>query len=255
MDKTKRDKRDRERILSSIVIDRDALAASDDSPCWTSSKKPGSGGYVRVQFGGRLRYQHVVVYELLRDQVPEGMTLDHKCHDPEVCRLGRKCPHRACCNPAHLAPETGRVNTLRGNSPHALNARKDCCPACSSEFTELPGGSRRCDACARTRASAWYEENHERGLQARREYRAAHLDDIREYDRSRARNGTEERKQYHQDYYQANKERVRAQQKASHRTEAMDIRDWARAQGIDVPGTGRLSPKLKAAYREAKGGG
>lgn len=39
---------------------------------------------------------------------------DHLCHDPEVCKLGDKCPHRSCCNWRHLEPVTNRENVLRG---------------------------------------------------------------------------------------------------------------------------------------------
>lgn len=31
-----------------------------------------------------------------------GIVVDHRCHDPRTCPGGPSCPHRKCCNPAHL---------------------------------------------------------------------------------------------------------------------------------------------------------
>lgn len=44
---------------------------------------------------------HVVVYEALVGQVPDGLELDHLCEVPP------------CVNPAHLEPVTHQENTLR----------------------------------------------------------------------------------------------------------------------------------------------
>lgn len=32
----------------------------------------------------------------------DGRVLDHRCHDPKTCTGGPTCPHRRCCNSAHL---------------------------------------------------------------------------------------------------------------------------------------------------------
>jgi len=58
---------------------------------------------------------HRIAYEFALGPIPDGLTLDHLCRNT------------ICCNPAHLEPVTLRVNTLRGTSPIADNARKTHC--------------------------------------------------------------------------------------------------------------------------------
>lgn len=113
-------------------------------------QKPRNGGPVLA---------HRALYELMVGPIPAGHDLDHLCHtaDP-TCLRDRDCPHRACCNPAHLEPVTERENTLRGSSPIALNAAKTHCHN-GHEFTpentyvvrtaarRLPG--RGCRECRR----------------------------------------------------------------------------------------------------------
>lgn len=57
---------------------------------------------------------HVYAYTLANGPVPDGLVLDHLCHDPRVCNLGNNCPHRRCCNAAHLEAVTSQENILRG---------------------------------------------------------------------------------------------------------------------------------------------
>lgn len=45
---------------------------------------------------------HRVTYELLVGPIPDGLVIDHLCRN------------RACVNPSHMEPVTGRVNTQRG---------------------------------------------------------------------------------------------------------------------------------------------
>lgn len=87
----------------------------------------------------------------------------------------------------------------------------------------------------------------------RRDYRQRNTEALREYDRNRPRNGTAEQKDYQRSYYLANRDRIRAHQKASRRSEATEIRDWARSRGIPVKYSGRLSPALRRAFHEEVG--
>lgn len=73
---------------------------------------------------------HRVIYELLVGPIPEGLELDHLCHNADLTCPGRACPHRGCVNPAHLEPTTGAINRRRGRG----NAAKTHCPS-GHEYT------------------------------------------------------------------------------------------------------------------------
>jgi len=97
---------------------------------------------------------HRVMYEAAFGQIPSGLTVDHLCHDPELCREvpATACPHRACCNPAHLQAVTARANVLRGGSFAAANAavKTDCPsghPYDSHNTYVAPDGPRQCRTC------------------------------------------------------------------------------------------------------------
>lgn len=58
---------------------------------------------------------HRIAYELFKGDVPLDMSLDHLCKQ------------RNCINPDHLEIVTAVENVMRGDSPHAVNARKELC--------------------------------------------------------------------------------------------------------------------------------
>ncbi|MFD4805226.1 HNH endonuclease [Streptomyces anulatus] len=98
---------------------------------------------------------HRLVYETFVGPIPEGLTIDHLCHRAEDCKGGFGCPHRRCCNPSHLAPEESVANTMRGNSPAAINARKTHCQN-GHEFNAINtqvsrAGKRSCRPCRAAR--------------------------------------------------------------------------------------------------------
>ena len=70
---------------------------------------------------GNFRYNHTnyiaynFLYRVLKGELPPGLVLDHLCRNP------------TCVNPKHLEPVTLVENVMRGNSPHAINARKKYC--------------------------------------------------------------------------------------------------------------------------------
>lgn len=83
---------------------------------------------------------HRIVYILVRGPIPDGATIDHLCRNT------------VCCNPYHLEPTTQRVNTLRGESPWAANARKTECSKghpLDGDNLRMEGSRRRCKQCAR----------------------------------------------------------------------------------------------------------
>jgi hypothetical protein len=79
--------------------------------CWHWPGRLDRGGYGRI---GRL-LAHRVVYEKLRDPIPDGLTIDH------LCRV------RSCVNPYHMEPVSAAVNTARGQGPAGLNVHKTHC--------------------------------------------------------------------------------------------------------------------------------
>jgi hypothetical protein len=96
-------------------------------PCWPWTGKAESRGHGQIMLNYRHHATHRVAYELLVGPIPEGLTLDHLCHNGSGCPGGDTCPHRRCCNPAHLEPVTMQENMRRGEGPPAINARKTHC--------------------------------------------------------------------------------------------------------------------------------
>lgn len=87
---------------------------------------------------------HVFAYERAHGPVPDGLQIDHLCRTT------------LCVNPDHLEAVTPTENMRRGNSPHAINARKTHCKR-GHELTEAncyTGPRRACRHCAREAARA-----------------------------------------------------------------------------------------------------
>jgi len=94
-----------------------------------------------------LRVAHVVVWQMWRGPVPDGLELDHLCRN------------RRCVNPVHLEPVTPIVNMRRGVSPFALNARKTHCKrghefTAESTYLTPDGRGRQCRVCCKEKMRA-----------------------------------------------------------------------------------------------------
>lgn len=115
--------------------------------------------YPQVHDGsGQPRAAHIVMYEFLIGSVPEGKELDHICHDPDICTSWADCLHRRCVWPPHLKPVTHAENSLRSNSPPAVNARKTECSRghpynTENTYVHPTTGYRSCRVCRRLRRS------------------------------------------------------------------------------------------------------
>ena len=72
---------------------------------WTGAKDPNGYGRFAIVHGVA-RLAHRVSFEIANGEMPEGMVLDHKCHNP------------ACVNPDHLRLCTQKENcqNLKWNS-------------------------------------------------------------------------------------------------------------------------------------------
>jgi hypothetical protein len=118
------------------------LVPDPDTGCllWTGCK---GYGYGQVKIRQRHLLVHRVAWELARGPIPEGLEIDH------LCRV------RHCANVDHMELVTHKENTLRGNNPAAINARKMHCDR-GHEFTpdntylqrrKRGGFQRQCRTC------------------------------------------------------------------------------------------------------------
>lgn len=123
--------------------------------CWPWKASKWANGYGQFAVEPLVRHQgaHIYAYETVHGKVPEGLVIDHECHnrDPK-CRLDKQCPHRACCNPAHLSVKTRRQNVVDGKTIIRDNVLKTHCKW-GHEFTPANtgrnNGARVCRACRR----------------------------------------------------------------------------------------------------------
>ena len=122
--------------------------------CWLWTAYTNIGGYGQLYQGPQspIAVAHRFAYELLRGNIPEGLTLDH------LCRV------RNCVNPDHLEPVTLAENTLRGIGPTATNARKEQCKRGHplSAYNSQPNQHlRRCRECAKLHRVAYSTKRRE----------------------------------------------------------------------------------------------
>ncbi len=118
---------------------------ADKIDCWEFLGRRHTRGYRDLLIGGKKYYAHRVSYQLFVGDLKENLEIDHLCRN------------RVCVNPYHLEQVTSKVNTLRGNSIEAKNARKTHCKrghefSRENTFTQRNQRGRRCRTCAR---GAW----------------------------------------------------------------------------------------------------
>lgn len=127
--------------------------------CWPWGGSTSARGYGTVTIGGQGLRVHRLAWVLTNGPLPAGREVDHRCHDSS-CRLGDNCPHRRCCNPAHLKAVTHPENMAAGRSSvsAAVKVRqrsKTHCPhghPYTPENTYVSSrGHRFCRACDRER--------------------------------------------------------------------------------------------------------
>lgn len=118
---------------------------------WIWTGRTDRDGYGRIGSEG----VHRVVYRLLVGEIPPGHVIDHV--------RARGCTSRACVSPWCLETVPPVVNTMRGDSPMALNARKAECDH-GHEYDLLntywrPNGHRDCRKCT-ARRQREYKQRH-----------------------------------------------------------------------------------------------
>lgn len=105
----------RARKLSSVV-DIIEQRVVKHAGCWLWVGAKSGEGYGVIRWEGVAQPAHRWMYERLVGPIPDGLDLDHQCHNDDLsCSGGSTCPHRPCVNPAHLLPSTRAENLSRGN--------------------------------------------------------------------------------------------------------------------------------------------
>lgn len=141
--------------------------------CWEHELKLNRHGYRRVSVAGKCKALHRVIYEHFRGPIPEGLEPDHLCRN------------RGCCNPDHIQPVPGKVNTLRSSSGPSKNAAKTHClrghPLNGANLYVPANGSRQCRECMRERNRRYREqEDPIARLKAQQQYRDQNREVLRE---------------------------------------------------------------------------
>lgn len=126
-------------------------------------------GYGQILVDGKIRYAHHVAWFLKYGEwPPPGFELDHVCHNPDLCRLGKKCPHRRCAEWSHLElliRHTGGNNSAERSAAGVAAAARAAlithCPA-GHEYTGenlyiCKNGKRSCKECKRRQQRGWRE--------------------------------------------------------------------------------------------------
>lgn len=135
----------------------DKIQILDDGCCWpwTGAIKK-STGYGDIYIGnGKNGTAHRAFYKIEVDPNIDGLDVDHLC------------ANRWCMNPGHLEAVPSRINTLRGNGPSAMNARKTHCKnghELSKSNIYMINNERRCKTCNSIKWKAWYYKRKEMGL-------------------------------------------------------------------------------------------
>jgi hypothetical protein len=79
---------------------------------WTGART--TGGYGEFTTDGITVYAHRWAHEHWVGSIPDGLTVDHTCHNRDRACPGGACSHRSCVEPEHLEAVTSLVNFQRG---------------------------------------------------------------------------------------------------------------------------------------------
>jgi hypothetical protein len=89
-------------VVNEIIKSRFKLRAIQKDGCWEWTGSVDHYGYGYVSYMTRKLKAHRVAYELFKQEIPQGLVIDHLCRN------------RKCVNPEHLEPVTIGENVSRG---------------------------------------------------------------------------------------------------------------------------------------------
>lgn len=78
--------------------------------CWEWTATKDRLGYGNFGLNGQMKIAHRIAFELEVGPIPEGLEIDHRCHN------------RACVNPAHLRAVTRKQNVQNLSGPRRTSA-------------------------------------------------------------------------------------------------------------------------------------
>ena len=147
---------------SSIERFEEKYSINPDTGCWIWTGFIHPNGYGRFWFQGRPQQAHQVAYLLLKGPMPNGLELDHACHNGTNCSGGPSCPHRRCVNPQHLEAVSHLVNMQNGNG-NWRTTRITQCPEghtyAGDNLYVQPNRQRVCRTCKRKRQRNWIKRH------------------------------------------------------------------------------------------------
>lgn len=109
--------------------------------CWEWAGVIDSGGYGRVSHLNQQIGAHRAVYEMVNGSIPDGLEIDHLCHNPP------------CVRPDHLEAVTHAENIRRS----AIYKQQTHCtkghPLCGDNLAPATKGRFRCRICKNERGN------------------------------------------------------------------------------------------------------
>lgn len=122
--------------------------------CWPWMAATTGKGYGLIWWDGHLVVAHRVGFILTRGPVPDGLDLDHLCHNADpACSGGPTCAHRRCCNPYHVEPATRADNLSRGAGHGTETHCRHGHPYSGDNLYLYANGHRACRTCNRAKAA------------------------------------------------------------------------------------------------------
>ena len=114
--------------------------------CWYWSGGINNSGYGSLRLDGKRYMAHRLSYELTKGKIPEGLEIDHTCHN------------RICVNPDHLELATHQENCHLGSWATRTHCPRGH-PYSGSNLYIDPRGKRQCRTCREQSRFEWRQRH------------------------------------------------------------------------------------------------